>query len=196
MKKSLITIIAIVAVIIVIGMWAAGAYNSMVTVQEKATTAWSNVQSTYQRRADLIPNLVETVKGYAAHEKETLEGVVNARSKATSVNIDPENMTPEKLKEFQQAQGELSTALERLIAIQENYPDLKANENFKELQVQLEGTENRINEARNTFNAAVQEYNVTIRRFPKSLLAGMFGFDKMSKFEAEAGAEKAPQVKF
>jgi LemA protein len=196
MKKSLITIIAIVAVIIVIGMWAAGAYNSMVTVQEKATTAWSNVQSTYQRRADLIPNLVETVKGYAAHEKETLEGVVNARSKATSVNIDPENMTPEKLKEFQQAQGELSTALGRLIAIQENYPDLKANENFKELQVQLEGTENRINEARNTFNAAVQEYNVTIRRFPKSLLAGMFGFDKMSKFEAEAGAEKAPQVKF
>lgn len=196
MKKSLITIIAIVAVIIVIGMWAAGAYNSMVTVQEKATTAWSNVQSTYQRRADLIPNLVETVKGYAAHEKETLEGVVNARSKATSVNIDPENMTPEKLKEFQQAQGELSTALGRLIAIQENYPELKANENFKELQVQLEGTENRINEARNTFNAAVQEYNVTIRRFPKSLLAGMFGFDKMSKFEAEAGAEKAPQVKF
>ena len=196
MKKSLITIIAIVAVIIVIGMWAAGAYNSMVTVQEKATTAWSNVQSTYQRRADLIPNLVETVKGYAAHEKETLEGVVNARSKATSVNIDPENMTPEKLKEFQQAQGELSTALGRLIAIQENYPDLKANDNFKELQVQLEGTENRINEARNTFNAAVQEYNVTIRRFPKSLLAGMFGFDKMSKFEAEAGAEKAPQVKF
>ena len=196
MKKSLITIIAIVAVIIVIGMWAAGAYNSMVTVQEKATTAWSNVQSTYQRRADLIPNLVETVKGYAAHEKETLEGVVNARSKATSVNIDPENMTPDKLKEFQQAQGELSTALGRLIAIQENYPDLKANENFKELQVQLEGTENRINEARNTFNAAVQEYNVTIRRFPKSLLAGMFGFDKMSKFEAEAGAEKAPQVKF
>lgn len=196
MKKSLITIIAIVAVIIVIGMWAAGAYNSMVTVQEKATTAWSNVQSTYQRRADLIPNLVETVKGYAAHEKETLEGVVNARSKATSVNIDPENMTPEKLKEFQQAQGELSTALGRLIAIQENYPDLKANENFKELQVQLEGTENRINEARNTFNAAVQEYNVTIRRFPKSLLAGMFGFEKMSKFEAEAGAEKAPQVKF
>jgi LemA protein len=196
MKKSLITIIAIVAVIIVIGMWAAGAYNSMVTVQEKATTAWSNVQSTYQRRADLIPNLVETVKGYAAHEKETLEGVINARSKATSVNIDPENMTPEKLKEFQQAQGELSTALGRLIAIQENYPDLKANENFKELQVQLEGTENRINEARNTFNAAVQEYNVTIRRFPKSLLAGMFGFDKMSKFEAEAGAEKAPQVKF
>ena len=124
MKKSLITIIAIVAVIIVIGMWAAGAYNSMVTVQEKATTAWSNVQSTYQRRADLIPNLVETVKGYAAHEKETLEGVVNARSKATSVNIDPENMTPEKLKEFQQAQGELSTALGRLIAILVTYPCL------------------------------------------------------------------------
>ena len=195
-SKSLITIIAIVAVIVVIGMWAAGAYNSMVTVQEQATTAWGNVQSTYQRRADLIPNLVETVKGYAAHEQETLEGVVNARSKATSINIDPENMTPEKLKEFQQAQGELSTALGRLIAIQENYPDLKANENFKELQVQLEGTENRINEARNKYNNAVQDYNITIRRFPKSLLAGMFGFDKMTKFEAEAGAEKAPQVKF
>ena len=195
-SKSLITIIAIVAVIVVIGMWATGAYNSMVTVQEQATTAWGNVQSTYQRRADLIPNLVETVKGYAAHEQETLEGVVNARSKATSINIDPENMTPEKLKEFQQAQGELSTALGRLIAIQENYPDLKANENFKELQVQLEGTENRINEARNKYNNAVQDYNITIRRFPKSLLAGMFGFDKMTKFEAEAGAEKAPQVKF
>jgi len=190
------SLIAIIAAVVIIGGWAASGYNSMVAEQEKATTALSNVQSAYQRRADLIPNLVETVKGYASHEKETLEGVVNARSKATQVTLDPENMTPEKLQEFQKAQGELGAALGRLIAIQENYPDLKANENFRDLQVQLEGTENRINEARNTFNKTVQEYNISIRKFPKTLLAGMFGFDKMSKFEAEAGAEKAPQVKF
>jgi len=190
------TLIGIIAAVVIIGGWAASAYNTMVGEQEKATTALANVQSTYQRRADLIPNLVETVKGYAAHEKQTLEDVVAARSKATSINLDPSAMTPEKLKEFQQAQGELGAALGRLIAIQENYPDLKANENFRDLQVQLEGTENRINEARNTYNAAVQQYNVIIRSFPKNLLAGMFGFDKMTKFEAEAGAEKAPQVKF
>ena len=193
LSKSLI---AIIAAVVIIGGWAASAYNSMVQEQEKATTALANVQSTYQRRADLIPNLVETVKGYASHEKETLEGVVNARSKATQVTLDPENMTPEKLQEFQKAQGELGAALGRLIAIQENYPDLKANENFRDLQVQLEGTENRINEARNTYNLVVQQYNVTIRRFPKNILAGLFGFDKMTKFEAEAGTEKAPQVKF
>lgn len=189
-------LIAIIAAIVIIGGWAASAYNSMVQEQEKTTTALANVQSSYQRRADLIPNLVETVKGYASHEKETLEGVVAARSKATSITLDPENMTPEKLKEYQQAQGELGAALGRLIAIQENYPDLKANENFRDLQVQLEGTENRINEARNTFNATVQNYNVVIRSFPKNILAGIFGFAKMDKFEAEAGAEKAPQVKF
>jgi len=190
------TLIAIIAVVVIVAIWATSAYNGMVGVQEEATTALANVQSAYQRRADLIPNLVETVKGYASHEKETLEGVVEARSKATSINIDAENMTPEKMKEFQAAQGELSTALGRLIAIGEAYPDLKANENFRDLQVQLEGTENRINEARNKYNIAVQNYNVTIRRFPKSLFAGLFGFDKMTKFEAEAGAEKAPQVKF
>ena len=190
------TLIGVIAAVVVIALWASSAYNGMVKEQEKATTALANVQSTYQRRADLIPNLVETVKGYAAHEKQTLEDVVAARSKATSITLDPSNMTPEKLKEFQQAQGELGSALGRLIAIQENYPDLKANENFRDLQVQLEGTENRINEARNTYNAAVQQYNVVIRSFPKNLLAGMFGFDKMDKFEAEAGAEKAPQVKF
>ncbi len=188
--------IGIIAAIVIICAWAASAYNGMVGVQESATTAMANVQSAYQRRADLIPNLVETVKGYAAHERGTLEDVVAARSKATSINIDPENMTPEKLKEYQQAQGELSTALGRLIAIQENYPDLKANENFRDLQVQLEGTENRINEARNKYNTAVQDYNVKIRRFPNSLLSGIFGFDKMTKFEAEAGAQKAPEVKF
>jgi len=190
------SLIAIIAAVVVIGGWAASAYNSMVGEQENATTALANVQSAYQRRADLIPNLVETVKGYAAHEQGTFEAVVNARSKATQITLDPENMTPEKLKQFQEAQGELGAALGRLIAIQENYPDLKANENFRDLQVQLEGTENRINEARNKYNAVVQQYNVVIRSFPKNLLAGMFGFDKMTKFEAEAGAQKAPQVKF
>ena len=190
------SLIGIIAAVVIIGAWAASAYNSMVQEQEKATTAFANVQSAYQRRADLIPNLVETVKGYAAHEKQTLEDVVNARSKATSVNIDPENLTPEKLKEFQDAQGELSSALGRLIAIQEAYPDLKANENFRDLQVQLEGTENRINEARNSFNKVVQQYNVVIRSFPKNILAGIFNFDKMDKFEAEKGAEKAPALKF
>ena len=176
-------LIGIIAAVVIIGAWAASAYNGMVGEQESATTALANVQSAYQRRADLIPNLVETVKGYAAHEKETLEGVVNARSKATQVTLDPENMTPEKLQEFQKAQGELGAALGRLIAISENYPDLKANENFRDLQVQLEGTENRINEARNKYNSAVQQYNVVIRSFPKNIHAGMFGFDKMTKFE-------------
>lgn len=194
MKKTSVIILLIAAVIIV--AWGSSAYNSMVKVQESATTALANVQSAYQRRADLIPNLVETVKGYASHEKETLEGVVNARAKATSITLDAGNMTPEKMQEFQKAQSDLSGALGRLIAVGEAYPDLKANENFRELQVQLEGTENRINEARNTYNKTVQEYNVAVRRFPKNLLAGMFGFDTMSKFEAEAGAQKAPEVKF
>ena len=189
-------IIGIIAVIVIIGAWAASAYNSMVDVQEKATTELANVQSAYQRRADLIPNLVETVKGYAKHEQETLENVINARSKATQVTLDAATLTPEKLKEFQEAQGELGSALGKLIAIQENYPDLKANENFQQLQVQLEGTENRINEARNKFNTAVQNYNLVIRSFPKNILAGFFNFDKMAKFEADAAAQKAPEVKF
>ena len=190
------TLIAIIAVVVVIGAWAASAYNSMVGEQEKATTALANVQSAYQRRADLIPNLVETVKGYAAHEQGTFEAVVNARAKATQITLDPTNLTPEKLKEYQQAQGELGSALGRLIAVQENYPDLKANENFKDLQVQLEGTENRINEARNKYNAVVQDYNVVIRSFPKNIFAGLFGFNKMDKFEADADAQKAPKVQF
>ena len=194
MKKGLI--IGIIAAIIIVGAWAASAYNSMVDVQEKATTELANVQSAYQRRADLIPNLVETVKGYAKHEQETLENVVNARSKATQITLDAETLTPEKLKEFQEAQGELGSALGKLIAVQENYPDLKANENFQQLQVQLEGTEHRINEARNKFNAAVQNYNLVIRSFPKNILAGFFNFDKMTKFEADAAAQKAPEVKF
>ena len=196
MKKSYVILIAIVVVVVAVFGWATSAYNGMVTVEEEATTAFAKVQSAYQRRADLIPNLVETVKGYASHEQETLEGVVSARSKATQITLDPEKMTPQKMKEFQEAQGELSSALGRLIAIQENYPDLKANENFRDLQVQLEGTENRINTERNNYNEAVQKYNVKIRRFPNSLFAAMFGFEKMQKFEAETGAEKAPQVKF
>ena len=188
--------IGIIAAVVVVAMWAASAYNKMVGERENATTALANVQSAYQRRADLIPNLVETVKGYAEHEKGTFEAVVNARAKATQITLDPTNLTPEKLQEFQKAQGELSAALGRLIAIQENYPDLKANENFQQLQVQLEGTENRINEARNKFNTAVQNYNLVIRSFPKNILAGFFNFDKMAKFEADAAAQKAPEVKF
>ena len=193
LSKNTMIILAVVAVLV---LWGISAYNGMVNVEEQATTEWAKVQSAYQRRADLIPNLVNVVKGYASHEKETLEGVVNARAKATSINVDAGDLSPEKLQEFQKAQGELSQALGRLIAVSEAYPDLKANENFKELQVQLEGTENRINEARNSFNNAVQNYNVKIRKFPNSLLAGIFGFDKMTKFEADAEAQKAPEVKF
>lgn len=196
MKGLLKTIIGIIIVIVVVCFAFKGCYNDMVVEQEKATTAFANVQSAYQRRADLIPNLVETVKGYAKHEEQTLTEVVNARSKATQITVDPENLTPEKLQEFQAAQGELSSALGKLIAIQENYPDLKANENFKDLQVQLEGTENRINEARNKYNTAVQNYNTLIRSFPQNLIAGFFKFDKMNKFEADASAQKAPEVKF
>ena len=193
LSKNTMIIGAVVAVLV---LWGISAYNGMVKVEEQATTEWAKVQSAYQRRADLIPNLVEVVKGYASHEKETLEGVVNARAKATSINVNADDLTPEKMQEFQAAQGELSQALGRLIAVSEAYPDLKANENFMDLQKQLEGTENRINEARNSFNTAVQDYNLKIRRFPNTMLAGMFGFEKMSKFEAETGAENAPKVKF
>ena len=195
MKKSY-GILGIIVLIILCCLWAKGAYNGMVSNQEAATKAWANVQSAYQRRADLIPNLVETVKGYAKHEQETFENVVSARSKATQVTVDPANLTPEKLQEFQNAQGELSSALGKLIAIQENYPDLKASKNFEDLQIQLEGTENRINEARNKFNTAVQEYNTGIRSFPKNIFAGLFGFSIMNKFEADAASQKAPEVKF
>ena len=193
MSKSLI---GIIAAVVIIGGWAVSAYNGMVGVQEEATTALANVQSAYQRRADLIPNLVEVVKGYAKHEEETFKGVVEARAKATQVTIDPSNVTPEQLKEFQAAQGELSQALGRLLAVQENYPELKANENFKDLQVQLEGTENRINTERNKYNEVVQVYNTFIRKFPKNILASIFGFPKMDKFEADADAKNAPKVKF
>ena len=193
LSKNTMIIGAVVAVLV---LWGISAYNGMVKVEEQATTEWAKVQSAYQRRADLIPNLVEVVKGYASHEKETLEGVVNARAKATSINVNADDLTPEKMQEFQAAQGELSQALGRLIAVSEAYPDLKANENFMDLQKQLEGTEYRINEARNSFNTAVQDYNLKIRRFPNTILAGIFGFDKMAKFEADAEAQKRPEIKF
>lgn len=168
----------------------------MVANDEAVTTAWAGVESQYQRRSDLIPNLVNTVKGYAAHEKETLEGVVEARAKATQVTVNADNLTPERFAQFQKAQGELSAALGRLMRITENYPQLRANENFSELQAQLEGTENRINESRLRFNEAVQEYNLSIRRFPGNIFAGLFGFEKRDKFEAADGAEQAPKVEF
>lgn len=196
MKKTYIVwaVVALVVLILIAVPWTS--YNSMVTNQETVTTAWSNVESQYQRRADLIPNLVNTVKGYATHERETLEDVMNARAKATQVTVDPTQLTPEKLQQFQQAQGQLSTALGRLMMVAENYPNLKANENFSELQAQLEGTENRINESRRLYNEAVQVYNVGIRRFPAVIFARMFGFEPQTKFEADKAAEKAPEVKF
>ena len=195
MKKGTITII-IVAIVAVIAVWAISGYNSLVSMDENVSNQWANVETQYQRRADLIPNLVNTVKGYAAHEKETLEGVIAARSQATQIKLNPTNLTPEKLAEYQKAQGQLATALGKLLAITENYPDLKANQNFLELQAQLEGTENRINVARKNFNDSAKAYNTAIRRFPKNILAGMFGFDKRAYFEAAEGAEQAPQVQF
>lgn len=195
MKKGTITII-IVAIVAIIAFWAISGYNSLVSMDENVSNQWANVETQYQRRADLIPNLVNTVKGYAAHEKETLEGVIAARSQATQIKLDPTDLTPEKLAEYQKAQGQLATALGKLLAITENYPDLKANQNFLELQAQLEGTENRINVARKNFNDSAKAYNTAIRRFPKNILAGMFGFDKRAYFEAAEGAEQAPQVQF
>lgn len=168
----------------------------MVEMQEAVDAQWAQVENVYQRRADLIPNLVATVKGYAEHESETLQAVVDARSKATQTTIDASNLSADKIKEFQQAQDGLSSALSRLLVIQEAYPDLKANENFKELQSQLEGTENRISVERKKFNDAAREYNTYIRKFPSNLIAGMFNFESKPYFEADKGAEKAPTVEF
>ena len=193
MKKSTIILVAVIAAL---AMWAISAYNGMVKMDESVSTAWSNVENQYQRRTDLIPNLVNTVKGYAAHEKETFEAVVSARSKATQMTIDADNLTPEKLQQYQKAQGEIGAALGRLLAITENYPELKANENFKELQAQLEGTENRISVERRNFNEVARTYNTSIRTFPKTIIANMCGFDKRPYFEAEEGANKAPEVNF
>lgn len=193
MKKSTI---GLIVVICAIAIWLISSYNGMVKMDEEVSSAWSNVENQYQRRADLIPNLVNVVKGYASHEKETFEAVVSARSKATQVTVDPENLTPEKLQEYQKAQGELGATLGRLLAVTESYPELKANENFKELQAQLEGTENRISVERRNFNEIARKYNSSIRSFPRSIIAGMFGFETRPYFEAEEGANKAPEVKF
>jgi len=193
MKKSTIALIAIVAVV---ALWAVGSYNGLVNKDETVTKAWSDVETTYQRRADLIPNLVATVKGYAEHERGTLEAVVEARSKATSVTLSADDLTEENLQKFQEAQSAVSSALSHLIAISESYPDLKASEQFSELQAQLEGTENRINEARKAFNNTVKDYNVAVRSFPGVIIARFLGFDKKAEFKAEAGAEKAPTVEF
>ena len=193
MKKGWIIAIAIVAVLVI---WFATGYNSLVKQEEGVKTAWSQVENQYQRRSDLIPNLVNTVKGYASHESETLEGVVAARARATQTTIDADNLTPEAIEKYQAAQGELTAALGRLLMIQENYPDLKANQNFLELQAQLEGTENRISVARKQFNEVARTYNVSVRRFPANLVAKMFGFEQKPYFESAEGSEAAPQVQF
>jgi LemA protein len=193
MKKSTIIIIAVAVLAVV---WGITGYNGLVSMDEGVQTKWADVETQYQRRADLIPNLVNTVKGYAAHESETLQAVVEARAKATSVNIDPTNMSAEQIANFQKAQDGVSSALGRLLVTVEKYPDLKANENFRELQAQLEGTENRISVARRDYNEAARKYNTTLRSFPKNILAGMFGFEKKSYFEAQEGSEQAPTVQF
>lgn len=193
MKKSNMIIIGLIALV---AIWGISVYNGLVTMEEDVNGQWSNVETQYQRRADLIPNLVSTVKGYASHEQKTLEGVIQARSAATQIKVDVNDLTEEKLAEFQKAQGAVTSALGKLLAITENYPDLKANQNFLELQAQLEGTENRINVARTNFNNTAKEFNTAIRRFPKSILAGLFGFKKRAYFEAAEGAEQAPKVEF
>jgi LemA protein len=193
MKKGTIIFLGISALLV---LWFIFTYNSLISAEESVSKQWANVESQYQRRADLIPNLVATVKGYAAHESETLEKVVSARSKATQITVDPESLTPEKLKEYQAAQGELSSALGRLLMITENYPDLKANQNFLELQAQLEGTENRIQVERSRYNEVAGNYNASIRRFPKNLIASLAGLERKPYFEAGEEAQKAPKVEF
>lgn len=196
MSKKTIIWIVVLGVLAIAVIWGINRYNAIITAEEDVNTAWSQVENQYQRRADLIPNLVETVKGYAAHESETLEGVITARAKATQVVVDPTQATAEQIAAFQAAQGELSQALGRLMAISENYPDLKANQNFGALQSQLEGTENRITVARNNFNETARKFNTMIRRFPTNLIANAMNAEKRPYFEAIAGAEQAPQVQF
>lgn len=192
-NKTLWIVLGVVAVVVV---WAIISYNGLVTKQEKVSEAWANVETVYQRRADLIPNLVATVKGYAAHEEQTLMAVTEARAKSTSLNIDPTTATPEQMAEWTKTQNEVGSAIGRLIAISESYPDLKANQNFMDLQKQLEGTENRISTERREYNQQVRDFNASIRRFPTNLIASMFGFEKMEMFEAQEGAEVAPVVAF
>ena len=200
MSKSKTGSLIAIVVLILLVLWAVVAgisfNNKAVQQEEGVRQAWSQVENQYQRRADLIPNLVNTVKGYATHERETLEGVVEARAKATQMTVDPTKMTPEDLAAYQQAQGELSQALGRLLAVSERYPDLKANENFKALQVQLEGTENRISTERKRFNEVTQEYNTFVRKFPNNIFGSILGFKAKPYFESVAGADRAPEVKF
>jgi LemA protein len=196
MKKTWI-VLAVIAVLLLLAYSSVkSSYNSMVTMQEGVTAQWSQVENVYQRRSDLIPNLVSTVKGYADFEKETLTQVIEARAKATAVNINPDKLDAQSLQNFQNAQSGLSSALSKLMVVVEKYPELKANQGFLDLQAQLEGTENRITVERQKFNQTAQSYNTFIRTFPKNIFAGMFGFEKKAYFEAEKGAEKAPQVKF
>jgi len=196
MKSRNLILIIVLAGILILGGCGCTGYNRMVDLDVNVQTKWSNVQSDYQRRADLIPNLVSTVKGAANFEQTTLTQVIEARAKATSVNVNAENLTPEKVQQFQQAQGQLSGALSRLLVVAEQYPQLQATQNFRDLQAQLEGTENRIKVSRNDFNTAVQEYNSTVRRFPNNIFAGMFSFHVKQGFTADAGSEKTPKVQF
>lgn len=196
MNKKWITIGIIILVVILVYSFFSGKYNSMVAMEENVNTQWSNVETQYQRRYDLIPNLVNTVKGFAEQEREVLTGVTEARSKASSIQIDANNLNENTLQQFQQAQGQLNSALSRLLVTVERYPDLKSNQNFLELQAQLEGTENRIAVARQRFNAAAQEYNTYIRSFPENTLAGMYGFERKPLFQADQGASDAPKVEF
>ena len=196
MKKWLVPLLIIGGIVLIIFWIFSGTYNSAVDKQEQARQSWANVESSYQRRNDLIGNLVNTVRGAADFERGTLTDVIEARSRATSVNVDAENMSEEQMQQFQQAQGQVSSALSRLLVTVERYPQLRATENFQQLQSQLEGTENRINVARNRYNEAVTDYNSFIRRFPNNLVTGMYGFDRMPPYEADAGAEVAPEVEF
>lgn len=196
MKKTYIVIGIVLVVLFFIYRMFAGSYNNMVNSEETVSKSWSQVQNVYQRRLDLIPNLVNTVKGMAASEKETFEAVISARAKATAINVDPSKLTPEQISKFQAAQGELSTALGRLMVVSEQYPQLRQSEGFLNLQAQLEGTENRISVERKNFNDAVQTYNTLIRQFPNNLMAGIYGFEKKGYFEAEQNADKAPKVQF
>ena len=196
MKKGCSGLGVLILIAIAAVLWGAARYNGLVNSQESVEKAWGNVENQYQRRADLIPNLVETVKGYAKHEQETFEKVIEARANATSIKIDPSNITPEELQKYQAAQGELTSALSRLIAVSEAYPDLKANERFGQLQDQLESTENRINKARIDFNEEAKKYNTQRRTFPTNIVASIFGFGEKPYFQAQEGADKAPKVDF
>lgn len=196
MKKNTAILLIIVGIVVISIFSAINSYNSLVTMEENVDAQWAQVENVYQRRADLIPNLVNTVKGYASHEKETLQGVIEARSKATSVNLNANSLNQESIAKFEQAQQGLSSALSRLMVVVEKYPDLKANQNFRDLQAQLEGTENRIAVERKKFNETAKSYNTSIRKFPKSIFANSFGFERKAYFEATQGAEKAPEVQF